>query len=135
MSKNQFNLSNLAGGAAGEQINMEVQKVYENICDPNTDKEKARKLTIVVTFKPDKIDGEVINVSVVSKATLQPINAIGTRMLIGRGSDGKAIANEWDKGIMKNQIVLEDGRTVDEDGEIHEEEPETERKIIDLKAR
>lgn len=137
--KNQFDLSSLAGGAVAEQINMEIQKVYDNIDDPNTDKEKERKLTIEVKFKPKKNEPDVIDVSVISKSKLQPIKAIATRMLIGKGKDGKVIANEWDKGAFKNQLILDDGRTVTADGEIIEEETEevetTENKVVDLQAK
>lgn len=139
MANNQFDLSSLAGGAVAEQINMEIQKVYDNIDDPNTDDEKERKLTIEVKFKPKKNEPDVIDVSVISKSKLQPIKAIATRMLIGKGKDGKVIANEWDKGAFKNQLILDDGRTVTADGEIIEEETEevetTENKVVDLQAK
>lgn len=139
MENIQFDLSCLAGGAVAEQINMEIQKVYDNICDPNTDNEKERKLTVELKFKPNKNDKEVVDVSVISKSKLQPIKAIETRMLIGRGIDGTVVANEWDKGALKNQLILEDGRTVTEDGEIIEkentEEVETEKQVIDFQTK
>jgi len=116
----KFDVSMLAGGAVGEQIQMEVQKVYDNIVDLNTGSDKARKLTITVTFKPQKTDTEVVDVSVLTKSTLSPVKAIGTTLLIEKDSDGKAVANEWDKGAMKNQLILEGEKTVTEDGEIIE---------------
>lgn len=104
---NKLNLQALAGGAVAEQINMEIQKVYDNIMDPNTDNQKARKLTITISLKPNKNDNEIIDVDVVSKASLCPVNSIGTRMLIGRDGDGRVVANEWEKDRMKGQIAFD----------------------------
>ena len=115
----KFDVSMLAGGAVGEQIQMEVQKVYDNILDLNTDNNKVRKLTISVTFKQQKTDKEVVDVSVVTKSTLSPTNAIDTTLLIEKDGDGKAIANEWNKGSMKNQLVIEE-KPVTEDEKIIE---------------
>lgn len=40
------NLSEMSNGAVNERFNYELQKVVENICDPNTDPKKKRKITL-----------------------------------------------------------------------------------------
>lgn len=47
----KFLLEDFAGGAVAERIGSAIQRVYENIANPNMDTEKARKLTIELTFK------------------------------------------------------------------------------------
>ena len=58
-----FNIQSFAGGAVAEQISAAMQRVYENIADPNTVQDKARKLTIELTFKPSKSDRTDVDVS------------------------------------------------------------------------
>lgn len=48
MENEIVNLNNLAGGAIQEAINFGLEEVFENILAPNTEAEKARKLTIRV---------------------------------------------------------------------------------------
>ena len=61
---NKFLLEDFAGGAVAERIGSAIQRVYENIANPNMDTEKARKLTIELTFKPDKNDRTDVDVTV-----------------------------------------------------------------------
>lgn len=42
------NLSEMSNGAVNERFNYELQKVVENICDPNTDPKKKRKITLTM---------------------------------------------------------------------------------------
>ena len=59
----KFLLEDFAGGAVAERIGSAIQRVYENIANPNMDAEKARKLTIELTFKPDKNDRTDVDVT------------------------------------------------------------------------
>ncbi len=47
------NLEKFADGALSAQVNKALQKVAENIVDPNTDPNKARKITVTITMKPN----------------------------------------------------------------------------------
>lgn len=116
----EFDLAAFAGGAVSERIQDAIQKVYENIADPNTELDKDRKLTIELIFKPSKTDREMVDVKVVAKTTLQPRKAINSTMVIAKDNNGDVIAQEWDKNVMRGQQ------------EIHSDET---RGVIDLQSR
>ncbi len=99
----EFDLAAFAGGAVSERIQDAIQKVYENIADPNTEVDKARKLTIELIFKPSKTDREMVDVQVVAKTTLQPRKAINSTMVIAKDGNGKVMAQEWEKNVMRGQ--------------------------------
>ncbi|EGD47078.1 hypothetical protein Cpap_1470 [Ruminiclostridium papyrosolvens DSM 2782] len=125
-----LNILNLAKGALVEQADIEIQKVLENIADPNTDDKKARKLTITMTFKP--LDRESAAIEVVTKSTVAPYKPVTTQVFIGRDDDsGVVTAKEYIKGQVKGQM-----RVVDEDtGEILEDNAEKQssgKKILNI---
>lgn len=126
----KIDLNNLAGGATAEQINREIYNILANIKDPNTDQAAKRKLTITMTFVPDKNDSDIVDITTVCKAALVPAEGTGTRFVVGVNSEGKIEANEWGKDRMKDQISFED-RVVDEYGEIHEGQAG----VIDLRTK
>lgn len=99
----EFDLAAFAGGAVSERIQDAIQKVYENIADPNTEVDKARKLTIELIFKPSKTDREMVDVQVVAKTTLQPRKAINSTMVIAKDGNGTVMAQEWDKNVLRGQ--------------------------------
>lgn len=103
----EVNFNELASGAVSEQINRELQKVFENIKDPNTSNTAKRKLNITMTFTPDKLDSEVVSVDIDVKPTLAPVTGVGTRFIVDVDSNGKVVAAEWGKE-MKGQISIED---------------------------
>lgn len=107
MEKNGFDISAFANGGIAERIEIATQQVYENIYDPNTNGEKARKLTIELTFKPNKNDRAMIEVTGIVKATLQPHSAISSAMLIGMDNNGNVVGEEWDRNAMKGQEKIE----------------------------
>ena len=49
-----IDLNTFASGALAEKVNIELQKVLENISDPNTDHKKARKVTVTMTLKANE---------------------------------------------------------------------------------
>lgn len=128
----KIDLNNLAGGATAEQISREIANVLSNIKDPNTDQKAKRKLTITMTFVPDKGDSEIVDIHTVCKASLIPANGTSTRFLVGVGADGKMEASEWGKTAMVGQTQLAD-YVVDEDGEILEEKSNS--GVIDFQAK
>lgn len=104
----KFNLQDFAGGAVAEQISAAIQRVYENIADPNTEAEKARKLAIELTFKPRKDDRTDVDVFTVVKTSLQPRAAITSRMIVEGDGLGNVHAAEESRDVIKNQIGLEE---------------------------
>ena len=123
MSK--FDLTTFANGAVSERINSAIQTVYENIADPNTEAEKARKLTIELVFKPEKNDRTDVSVSTVVKTSLQPRAAISSRMIVESDGKGNVQAGEWSKDTMKGQMVMQE----------EEKTMEQPQGVVDLQAK
>lgn len=103
---NKFLLEDFAGGAVAERIRCAIQEVYENIANPNMEAEKARKLTIELTFKPDKNDRTDVDVTAIVKTSLQPQKAIMSRMIVESDGRGNVQGNEWRREAMKGQMEL-----------------------------
>lgn len=114
MENEIVNLNNLAGGAIQEAINFGLEEVFENILDPNTEAEKARKLTIVIDIKPDETR-QILKTKITCKPTLVPANSITTQMLLGREGD-KIVANELTKNN-PNQMNFDDLEKENEKGD------------------
>lgn len=116
-------LNEFADGAVMERFNIELQKVLENIADPNTDPKKARKLNITVTLKADG-KRDIASVGIQAKTTLAPAKDIETKIVIDQDQAGKIIGKELRSGI-KGQTYF------DEDG-VYED---TGEKIIDFRKQ
>ncbi|MBU8597285.1 replication terminator protein [Alkalihalobacillus clausii] len=116
-------LNEFANGAVMERFNIELQKVLENIADPNTDPKKARKLNITVTLKADG-ERDIASVGIQAKTTLAPAKDIETKIVIDQDQAGKIIGKELRSGI-KGQTYF------DEDG-VYED---TGEKIIDFRKQ
>lgn len=82
----QISLENFMNGAVDEKMKSELEKVIENIMDPNTGT-KARKLSIDFKIKPDE-QKKTCNISFVVKSKLQPAEALGTSIVIGKTKEG-----------------------------------------------
>ena len=102
--KTKINLQDLAGGSVSERIDIELQKVLENIADPNTDAKKARKLQIVLTFKADE-ERDIANLSIQVKPTLIPAKQTETKILLDYDENGKATGAELKSG-QKGQCYI-----------------------------
>jgi hypothetical protein len=62
-------LANLAGGDAEKQFQRCLRQVHDNVNDPNTKPEAARKITLTLTFRPGS-EREMSFVQVDSKVGL-----------------------------------------------------------------
>ena len=100
-----MDINKLAGGAIQESIHYGLEEVFKNILDPNTEPEKASKLTIVMELKPDE-SRQVIKTKTTCKTTLVPTNSITTQMLLGKEGE-KIVATELLKHD-PNQVSLEE---------------------------
>lgn len=126
----RVNLETFAGGALQEKFDDAMEKVLQNMMDPNTPWKNKRKITVEVTFEQNEDrDDSSVDVSVVPKlAAVKPVN---TRMAIGKDLEtGKCYAEEYGNSIRgqmsfddidgQNDVVV-DGKRVDPDtGEIKE---------------
>ena len=79
------NFLELGRGAMLERFDYELERIVDNIIDPNTPAVKPRKITLTITFKPDA-DRQFIKHEVVVKSTPQPTNPIeGSTAVVASG--------------------------------------------------
>lgn len=78
-----ISLDRLCGGALLERFQLAMAQVGRNIMDPNTNPEKARTVTIKLTFKSDK-GRRSLQVSAATSVSLAPAEADETVMMIGQ---------------------------------------------------
>lgn len=124
-------LDELCRGVLTEKVNMDLEKIVENILDPNTSETKKRKLTINISFSPNS-GRDLVDVDITTKTILAPVEGVNTKIVIGKDlKTGKVAMEEWNKQI-PGQMVLQSVDT--ETGEILEP-VETENKVLDLRKR
>ncbi|KZR58340.1 hypothetical protein [Pseudobacillus badius] len=109
-------LNCFADGAMAERFNQEVQKVLENITDPNTDPTKVRKVTLTINFNSND-KREVVNVSVQAKSTLTPAKNIDTQLLVDYDSKGKVTGAELKSGVKGQTYIDTEGDISTDSGE------------------
>lgn len=119
-----IDLNTFAEGGLSERFNQELQKILENIADPNTDATKARKLTITVTLNADE-KRDVIFTKVVAKSTFVPSKQIESKLIMDLDSKGKVTGAELKSGIKGQTYMDEQGDIADDQG----------NKIINLKQQ
>ena len=129
-------LEEFAGGALQEKANAAMQRVLENMQDPNTPYKVKRGITIKIGFTQNEDrDDAVVEMSVETK--LAPSSPVRTMMAIGKDLEtGETYAQEYGKQV-KGQMSLDmaklarvDGDTVDtETGEVVAEN----NKVVDLR--
>lgn len=88
-----FTLTDIGRGAAVERFDLELQKVLDNIQDPNTDPKKARKVVLTFTVTPDE-DRGVGKYAIDAQAKLAPIKAHPGRVFLGMDANGHGVASE-----------------------------------------
>lgn len=92
-TEERISLVNLKDGAAIELFDFELQKVLDNIMDPNTKAEAVREVTLKIKIKPDKERGfGPVEIHATSK--MAPIAPVMTQVFFGQDRDG-AIAHEY----------------------------------------
>lgn len=134
---NRINLdiAALAYGEVKERIDIEMDKIADNILDMNTDPTKERKLVIEVGFTPDKSRSTVSTaIQVTSKLSKQ--DKAVTTMLIGRDHNTGFIEMNELKSGTPGQMYFdpEDSKLKDDTG-MEVEEIEVNGTIIDYNKR
>jgi hypothetical protein len=100
-----LSLDSLAQGAGVELFNDELEKVLQNILDPNTKPTAVRSVTLTFSIKPD--EDRTYGASVIDvKSKLAPVKGVGMPIYIGKHA-GKAVATERDQ----RQMAFEDNVT------------------------
>ena len=155
-----MDMEKFANGAFTSQINRELEKVTENIQDPNTDATAKRRITVVIEFKPNEARN-FVTTGVQAKSTLAP--ALGAVTALNMGKDLKTgeveaveIGNQIPGQMSMDEVEAIQAvqerrdkqeadshngesnamvRTVDQStGEIYETPASTSNNVIDLRA-
>lgn len=78
-----FNLEEFAGGKLSVQLNKALEKVTENIQDPNTDAQKVRKINVSISLRPND-ERNFVSTTVETKLSLAPELCATTALSMGR---------------------------------------------------
>lgn len=136
-----FDLEKFAQGKLSAQVNKALERVTENIQDPNTDAEKVRKIVATITLRPNA-ERNYVATAVEVKTTLAPEIGAVTALNMGRDlRTGKVdcveIANQIPGQLCVDDITEETEKeepatAFDPDtGEIYEPS----NNVVDLRAR
>jgi hypothetical protein len=90
----EVTLETVSDGAAVELFQRELQRVLENIQDPNTNPEKKRRIRLDVAFHPDESRSEG-RVTVKASSKLAPSEAQERTVHFGE-KDGRLAAAHYD---------------------------------------
>lgn len=135
-----INLEQFAGGKLSVQLNKALEKITENIQDPNTDAQKIRKINVSISFRPND-ERNFAATTVETKLSLAPELGATTALSMGRDlRTGEVEAVEILKQL-PGQMSIQD---MNEEEESEEETPkafdpdtgeiyEPSSKVIDLR--
>lgn len=133
-----FNLEEFAGGKLSVQLNKALEKVTENIQDPNTDAQKVRKINVSISLRPND-ERNFVSTTVEKKLSLAPELGATTALSMGRDLrtgevEAIEIFNQIPGQMSVNDVIDQDEeepqKAFDPDtGEIYEPS----NKVIDLR--
>lgn len=104
-------LENLGHGAAAEMFLTELQRVIENISDPNTKPDAVRGVTLKVKIKPNK-DRNFCAVEIACDGKLASLQPFETQMYVGMDK-GKGVATEYNPEQAHLTVTNDEGDAVD----------------------
>lgn len=79
--------------AIEERVDYEMDKVIQNILDPNTKATAKRKITLTIELTPDD-ERRTIGVSVTAKSTLAATNPVATALYVTSDGNGELVVAE-----------------------------------------
>ena len=79
-----IDLEQFAGGKLSVQLNKALEKITENVQDPNTDAQKVRKINVSISFRPND-ERNFVATTVETKLSLAP--ELGATTALSRGRD------------------------------------------------
>lgn len=144
MHKEKLTLATICGGAVQEKVDRALEKVANNILDPNTDPGKKRTITLKITMKPDEKDNEDVEVNADVTYSLAPEVGVQTRFYVNKDLiHDRVTVMEHKKGEIKGQLDFSDlegneYQNIQPDidlktGEVVEEE--SEKSILDFRKK
>lgn len=78
-----INLEQFAGGKLSVQLNKALEKITENVQDPNTDAQMVRKINVSISFRPND-ERNFVATTVETKLSLAPELGATTALSMGR---------------------------------------------------
>ena len=78
-----IDLEQFAGGKLSVQLNKALEKITENVQDPNTDAQKVRKINVSISFRPND-ERNFAATTVETKLSLAPELGATTALSMGR---------------------------------------------------
>lgn len=78
-----INLEQFAGGKLSVQLNKALEKITENVQDPNTDAQRVRKINVSISFRPND-ERNFVATTVETKLSLAPELGATTALSMGR---------------------------------------------------
>ena len=78
-----INLEQFAGGKLSVQLNKALEKITENVQDPNTDAQKVRKINVSISLRPND-ERNFVSTTVETKLSLAPELGVTTALSMGR---------------------------------------------------
>ena len=137
MKEERLTLATLCGGALQEKVDRALQKVADNILDPNTDADKKRVITLKLTFKPKADDREDVAVATEVQVALASETGTATQVFVTKDlANGHISVLEHRKGEIRGQIDFDDLGMAIENAEPSREAEDTEAgSLIDLRKQ
>lgn len=134
-----LDLSHIAEGGLQEKLDNELEKVFDNILDLNTEAKAKRKITITLTMSSNE-ERTVVDTIMEVKSKLAPQNGVATTILVGRDYDtGQLHANELKSTVPGQMYFDENGEILTDIGqpveEIEEQQPMAKPEIIDFNKK
>ena len=133
-----IDLEQFAGGKLSVQLNKALEKITENVQDPNTDAQKVRKINVSISFRPND-ERNFVATTVETKLSLAPELGATTALSMGRDLrtgevEAIEIFNQIPGQMSVNDVIDQDEeepqKAFDPDtGEIYEPS----NKVIDLR--
>ena len=135
-----INLEQFAGGKLSVQLNKALEKITENIQDPNTDAQKIRKINVSISFRPND-ERKFAATTVETKLSLAPELGATTALSMGRDLRTGEVEAVEILNQLPGQMSIQD---MNEEEESEEETPkafdpdtgeiyEPSSKVIDLR--
>ena len=78
-----INLEQFAGGKLSVQLNKALEKITENVQDPNTDAQKVRKINVSISLRQND-ERNFVSTTVETKLSLAPELGATTALSMGR---------------------------------------------------
>ena len=78
-----INLEQFAGGKLSVQLNQALEKITENVQDPNTDAQQVRKINVSISLRPND-ERNFVSTTVETKLSLAPELGATTALSMGR---------------------------------------------------